>query len=155
MSSIFPHVHKGLSIILYLCKSQFNIQLWRSFVCKILRVLSPWEKYSGGWLLFISLTWDIIFFCENDLSEAMYVDSKPRNIGNIGNTGNFVIFTNTYLTRTSSKTYYWNALFSSIFSPLFIISIHQLLNVMPCINLTFYLESLSRININYSLCNTK
>ena len=39
------------------------IQLWRSFVCKILRVLSPWEKYSVGWFLFISLICDIIF-CE-------------------------------------------------------------------------------------------
>ena len=37
------------------------IQLWRSFVCKILRVLSPWEKYSVGWFLFISLICDIIF----------------------------------------------------------------------------------------------
>ena len=77
MSSIFPHVHKGLSIILYLCKSQFNIQLWRSLVCKILRVLSPWEKYSGGWLLLISLTWDIIF-CENVLSEGASLISCGR-----------------------------------------------------------------------------
>ena len=69
MSSIFLHVHKGLSIILYLCKSQFNIQLWRSFVCKKFRVLSLWEKYSGGWLLFILLTWDIIF-CDNVLNEG-------------------------------------------------------------------------------------
>ena len=71
----FPHLQKGLSVIVR--KSRVNIQLWRSFVCKILRVLSPWEKYSGGWLLFILLTWDIIF-CENVLNEGTSLISCGR-----------------------------------------------------------------------------